>query len=113
MVYSPAKASAASTTPSCEKLENYTVRRKNNAARQSSTAVEGMDFETGLDGPANCAALAAAQLESDGKSASMCNASESSALRLGLYSPSKSLPFTLFLILHLNVTKMCAYRELR
>ena len=60
------------------------MKTKDNPARQSGTAAGGTSFEPGLDGPASRAALAAAQLEYNIKSASACNASESSALEFGL-----------------------------
>lgn len=60
------------------------MKTKDNPARQSGTAAEGTAFEPGLGGPASRAALAAAQLEHDIKSASASKASESSALEFGL-----------------------------
>ena len=69
-----------STASSREKLESSPVKTKDNPARQSGTAAGGTAFEPGLDGPASRAALAAAQLGYNIKSADACNASESSAL---------------------------------
>ena len=54
---------ARSMASSREKAESSPVKTKDNPARQSGAAAAGMGFEPGLDGPANLAALTAAQLQ--------------------------------------------------
>ena len=48
-----------------EKAESSPVKTKDSPARQSGAAAGGTTFEPGLDGPANLAALTAAQLQYD------------------------------------------------
>ncbi len=51
-----------SIASSREKLESSPVKTKDSPAKQSDVVAGGIAFEPGLDGPANRAALAAAQL---------------------------------------------------